>query len=481
MKLCTLAGLILAFVCGVAASTQDVGTNLQNGIQVADNLIADVKGLVADVQLLKSSNSTNKVQQVLAIKDRLQTAVAHGLESVADGKKIIADVQALLKDGGKPEDADGIVAAVNSLTSRWLPASPVAPNATSAIHDDAQTIAKVIIDTKNDIALLANDMHLLSQGGPINATLLLSIKDHLQQAIAHGLDNVKGSEKVIKDIQKIIDNKGIDMKDSVGVVNDIQSALQQVLGSLDPAPRVCLREGVGRGVGSFVFNQCKEGEEAYGALCYPKCKEGYEKVGCCICRKKGCSGAEGVHDIGVSCTKPKAYGRGVGYALWNQDKCVAENPQGCEKNGLMWYPKCKAGFHPFGCCICTPDCPAGTHDDGAFCRKDHYGRGVGKARLGCEAGKEKSGLMCYPPCADKYKGKGPMCWPKCGGATPFGCGLFCTSSAATCASSAVDIIGGIAKIALSAVNKDSQGAISNGVQTGSKIVVMEHCKLDQMQ
>ncbi|KDO19531.1 hypothetical protein SPRG_21530, partial [Saprolegnia parasitica CBS 223.65] len=141
MKLCTLAGLFLAFVCGVAASTQDVGTNLQNGIQVADNLIADVKGLVADVQLLKSSNSTNKVQQVLAIKDRLQTAVAHGLESVADGKKIIADVQALLKDGGKPEDADGIVAAVNSLTSRWLPASPVAPNATSAIHDDAQTIA----------------------------------------------------------------------------------------------------------------------------------------------------------------------------------------------------------------------------------------------------------------------------------------------------------------------------------------------------
>ncbi|EQC30178.1 hypothetical protein SDRG_12030 [Saprolegnia diclina VS20] len=378
---------------------------------------------------------------------------------------------ALLKDGGKPEDADGIVAAVNSLTSRWLPASPVAPNATSAIHDDAQTIAKVIIDTKNDIALLANDMHLLSQGGPVNATLLLSIKDHLQQAIAHGLDNVKGSEKVIKDIQKIIDNKGIDMKDSVGVVNDIQSALQQVLGSLDPAPRVCLREGVGRGVGSFVFNQCQEGEEAYGALCYPKCKEGYEKVGCCICRKKGCSGAEG----------PKAYGRGSGYALWNEDKCNAENPQGCEKNGLMWYPKCKAGFHPFGCCICTPDCPAGTHDDGAFCRKDHYGRGAGASRLGCEAGKEKSGLMCYPPCADKYKGKGPMCWPKCGGATPFGCGLFCTSSAATCASSAVDIIGGIAKIALSAVNKDSQGAISNGVQTGSKIVVMEHCKLDQMQ
>nr|AIG55474.1 secreted protein [Thraustotheca clavata] len=475
MRFLTMIFGIFALLCFVVASPQDLGKDLPDGVKVADNIVNDVLGLIKDIKMLKS-NSTNKVDQILLIKDHLQDAIHHGLEGVADGKKIIADVQNLIKNGGTSEDADTIVHVVDSITSRWLPISPVAPNATSVIHNDAQQIAQIAIDVKNDITNLVKDMQLLAQGAEVNATLLLSIKDHVQQAIAHGLNNIEGSKDIIKDIQKIIDNKGIDLRDSVAVVNDIQAALQKVLGSLDPAPRVCLRDGVGRGVGVFAENQCQPGEEAYGALCYPKCKEGYERVGCCICRKKGCSGAQDVTDIGASCTKPKAYGRGVGYALWNKDKCDAENAQGCEKNGAMWYPKCKPGFHAFGCCICTPDCPTGTHDDGAFCRKDHYGRGAGASRLGCKAGLDKSGFMCYPPCSEGYNGVGPMCWPKCGGDAPFSCGLFCTSTAATCASSAVDIIGGIAKVALSAVNKDTQGAISNGVQTGSKIVVMEHCK-----
>lgn len=44
----------------------------------------------------------------------------------------------------------------------------------------------------------------------------------------------------------------------------------------------------------------------------------------------------------------------------------------------MFYPKCKPGFHSFGCCICTPDCPDGWTDIGVSCKKpNYYGRGVG--------------------------------------------------------------------------------------------------------
>jgi hypothetical protein len=63
-------------------------------------------------------------------------------------------------------------------------------------------------------------------------------------------------------------------------------------------------------------------------------------------------------DIGVSCAK-KSYGRGVGYGLQSGDcdaamlaRCEAQNGKGnCEKNGEIFYPKCKFGYHNFGCCV----------------------------------------------------------------------------------------------------------------------------------
>jgi len=60
-----------------------------------------------------------------------------------------------------------------------------------------------------------------------------------------------------------------------------------------------------------------------------------------------------------------AYGRGGGYPWKLGDKpfsldaarqrCESENSQGCEKYGEMYYPKCKAGYHATGCCICSPN------------------------------------------------------------------------------------------------------------------------------
>ena len=78
--------------------------------------------------------------------------------------------------------------------------------------------------------------------------------------------------------------------------------------------------------------------------------------------------------------------------------CEKDNPQGCEKNGLIWYPKCKAGFHAAGCCVCSPDCPAGTTDTGATCNKNSHGRGAGSP-LQCGPGQtQDSAGLCYDAC-----------------------------------------------------------------------------------
>ncbi len=134
--------------------------------------------------------------------------------------------------------------------------------------------------------------------------------------------------------------------------------------------------------------KCGEGEELQDGLCYPTCKENFYGVGP-VCWRR-CP--DGFGDGGTFCTKPTAYGVGAGYAFWDRDKCpndpVAYNhndnktnfssDNSCEWNGALYYPRCKPGYHKVGCCICSPDCPSDTDDNGAFCTKGSYGRGVGK-------------------------------------------------------------------------------------------------------
>ncbi|EQC28274.1 hypothetical protein SDRG_13955 [Saprolegnia diclina VS20] len=319
---------------------------------------------------------------------------------------------------------------------------------------------------------IALDLQSIAANGltPANGA---SLVNNVQLAIDLGTLIVKDGAALINAIRDIIKNPNL--SNGATIVSAIQSLILNVAGLLDPNPKVCRRQGVGRGAGSPVVSQCLPGEEAYGALCYPKCKDGYEAVGCCICRKKGCGGVDGANDIGVSCTKPKAYGRGAGYALWDEDKCKRESSQGCEKNGALWYPKCKAGFHNVGCCICSPDCPESFLDDGAYCRKDSYGRGVGVSRLGCPSNLEKSGLFCYPPCAANQVGVGPVCWPNCVSPTGADCGLFCASTVATCVSTTVDILGSSAKITLALVSQDYIGAIGSIIQVGGKYLSLDTC------
>lgn len=209
-----------------------------------------------------------------------------------------------------------------------------------------------------------------------------------------------------------------------------------------------------------------------GALCYPTCEDGYENIGTNICRKIGCGGLDGARDIGVSCEKPGAYGRGDGY--FESSKCEQENIS-CEKWGLLFYPTCASGFMAFGCCICSPNCPSGYIDDGAFCQKPSYGRGVGVSRLGCESTKEYDAGLCYTPCSNDRIGVGPLCWSTCSGVNSIECGIFCTSSIEKCAAITLQIVGSAIKVAANIAGTNVVGTIVAIFEGANLIAEPDNC------
>lgn len=85
-----------------------------------------------------------------------------------------------------------------------------------------------------------------------------------------------------------------------------------------------------------------------------------------ICNRYSCPA--GYTDTGAHCLKPDAYGRGVGYVIWDKGKCEAENGR-CEQCLAMHYPVCRQGYSPVGCNICSPTCPSYTTDIGISCEK----------------------------------------------------------------------------------------------------------------
>ena len=130
-------------------------------------------------------------------------------------------------------------------------------------------------------------------------------------------------------------------------------------------------------------------EEGSPSIWYPKCKDGYKSIGLLCwenCRP-------GYHDDGLTC---RADGLTMAKA-----KCERENPQGCEQYGLMYYPKCRAGFHAVECCVCSPNCPPGMTDIGVSCQKNgDYSRGIGKPPLSNVHGDHKHAgfpTMAYWP------------------------------------------------------------------------------------
>jgi len=216
------------------------------------------------------------------------------------------------------------------------------------------------------------------------------------------------------------------------------------LQSLLTTDKACWLQSYGRGAG-VPLSACPAGTEQNGALCYPICQDGYTGVGP-VCWQN-CP--DGFTDTGADCLKPASYGRGAGYAIWDQSECQNDNPQGCELYGALYYPLCGANYHNVGCCVCSPNCPAGWTDIGVSCQKGSYGRTAGTPMV-CAAGQEEDAGLCYTPCKSGYNGIGPVCWASC----PTGmaaCGAMCVSSSEECVdkmlqigSDALEIAAGLA-------------------------------------
>lgn len=161
---------------------------------------------------------------------------------------------------------------------------------------------------------------------------------------------------------------------------------------------------------------CPSGKVQSGALCYDACTSGYTLVAG-VCWQQ-CPA--GYPDAGAVCGKPAAYGRGAGYP-WKlgdkvgsldqaRDRCARANPQGCEKNGQIIYPKCRANYRAIGSNICSPVCPVGMPDAGAFCSK-RTERRAATPLSDCPSGKVNENQLCYEPCKTGYTGIATTCKP----------------------------------------------------------------------
>ena len=206
---------------------------------------------------------------------------------------------------------------------------------------------------------------------------------------------------------------------------------------------LCWKKTYGRGVGT-VPTDCSTDYDKDAGLCYKKCPAGYKGVGP-VCWQ---SCPDSWRDDGAFCAKPEAYGRGAGYP-WKfgdslddsgmKSRCEADNGAGnCEKDGAIYYPKCKANFHKVGCCICSPDCPSGMPDIGVSCTKQTSTRGMGTVP-NCGAGLSYDAGLCYEGCPRDYDGVGPVCWSKCPPDYPFPCGAGCAVNEAACAAAVTEM------------------------------------------
>jgi hypothetical protein len=231
----------------------------------------------------------------------------------------------------------------------------------------------------------------------------------------------------------------------------------------------CYRKSTVRGAG-IIRSICGLNLVKDGAFCYPKCQDGYSGTGV-ICAQN-CP--PGYRNDGLFCAKPSSYGRGAGYALWDEKKCNDEHSDvGCEKNGALWYPKCKTNFHSVGCCVCSPNCPSGFGEDiGVSCTKKTYTRGAGEV-MQCPPGylpDETGGPagLCYVKCDSKSHGVGPVCWQNC----PPGwtdCGAGCATTTMDCASKTIDQVLSPILLAASIATFGATGELKEGIETAKEV------------
>jgi hypothetical protein len=240
----------------------------------------------------------------------------------------------------------------------------------------------------------------------------------------------------------------------------------------------CWRNSIGRGVGT-IPSVCASNTDKIGLLCYSKCPSGYSRFG--FDCHQNCPSTGGWADQGLFC-RLSEYGR-KGYTFMFGDsffndngmrsRCEADNGVGnCEKNGLIYYQKCKSGFNAFGCCICrpsTPNCAALGFNGGIdlSCAKKII---IGNPIVGgCQAGQIYNAGLCYSGCQAGYTGVGPVCW----GNAPAGwvnCGMGAAKDSQSCAQTTFDQGSTVGNLALNiAVAGGQTTSIPKGSAVAAKI------------
>lgn len=241
----------------------------------------------------------------------------------------------------------------------------------------------------------------------------------------------------------------------------------------------CWKDSYGRGVGT-IPSQCPNGQEKIGALCYDRCPANTKRFGfdChSVC-------PSGMRDDGLFC-RAAEYGRGAGYPWEFGDgfdlsgaKRRCERTHGsCEQNGLIIYPKCRAGYSAFGCCICrpnTPNCRALGMNPGIdlSCAKKVY---IGKPKTAGCGSKEYDAGLCYDKCKAGYNGVGPVCWGK----VPSGwvsCGMGAAKNSTTCASITFGQVAAVGNLALNVASFGGGGAVSaaaTGAEKASRLAKLK--------
>lgn len=162
----------------------------------------------------------------------------------------------------------------------------------------------------------------------------------------------------------------------------------------------------GGGVGKI--GVCADGEESDAGLCYPKCRDGYKGVATmCV---QVCP--PGFKDDGLYC-RPTTTRVSDHSTLEGCERVVGKG--NCVKKGLLFYPKCPAGYTRDAVVLttCRQTCPAGMKNIGVSCQKSTYDRGAGKVPSKCPPGQDRVAGLCYPACPEGYHrdldGKGLLC------------------------------------------------------------------------
>ena len=179
----------------------------------------------------------------------------------------------------------------------------------------------------------------------------------------------------------------------------------------------CYKKAYYRGRGNGLY-RCNADEDQSLNWCFKKCEAGFSGFGsACLadCPKNW-------RAMAGFCLKPIGYNRGVGQ--WT--KC-----DNCEKYGLLWYPKCRSGYHSSMQFYCKLDCPKGWEDMVSMCKKPTKSRGLGHGMY-CGENQTQVGLWCWNKCQPGYTGLGPLCLADCPADRNVCGGILCMSKDEQC-------------------------------------------------